>query len=318
MRDCLLSIAICTFNRATFLDGALRSFAATDKLPDLPFELLVIDNNSTDSTRLVVEQWAARSGFPLRYVFEGKQGLSVARNRAIKEAAGHWIWYVDDDVYFSPRWLEGALEGMRFFPQSSVLAGRIRLVFEPVKPSWLPLSALPYYGMTSFGDELRWLDLTEHPVGANTAFRKSVFSEVGLFREDLGRVATSLLSTEEAEMVIRLSKRGYKIGYVPGAEIHHRIPEHRATMGWLRKRAYWGGISSVLAFGASRSLSRFGLICEAARKVKNVGVAAYIKGLGLDDQLRYAWQLGIARQYLAEAVRSGGPRTFRSTSWGRI
>src|SRR5262245_37859431 len=216
MPDCLLSIAICTFNRAAFLDEALRSFAATDKLSDLPFELLVIDNNSGDTTCSVVERWAARSRFPLRYVFEGKQGLSVARNRAIKEATGQWIWYVDDDVYFSPRWLEGALEGMRFFPQSSVLAGRIRLTFEQAQPSWLPPSAFSYYGMTSFGDEPRWLDLKEYPVGANTAFRRSVFNEVGLFREDLGRIADSLLSSEEMEMVIRLAKRGHKIGYVPG------------------------------------------------------------------------------------------------------
>ena len=100
MRDCLLSIAICTFNRAALLDDALRSFAATDKPSGLPFELLVIDNNSNDSTRSVVEGWATRSEFPLRYIFEGKQGVSPARNRAVKEATGHWIWYVDDDVYF--------------------------------------------------------------------------------------------------------------------------------------------------------------------------------------------------------------------------
>jgi glycosyltransferase involved in cell wall biosynthesis len=312
MRDCLLSVAICTFNRAAFLDDALRSFAATDKLSDIPFELLVIDNNSGDSTRSVVERWAARSKFPLRYVFEGKQGLSVARNRAIKEMAGHWVWYVDDDVYFSPRWLDGVLEGIKFFPQSSVLAGRVLLAFEPAKPSWLPPSALPHYGMTSFGDELRWLKRREFPVGANMAFRRPVFDEVGLFREDLGRVADSLLSAEETDMVIRLYQRGHKIGYVPGAAVWHRVSEDRATMSWLKKRAYWGGVSYVLAVGTLSNLSRFGLIGKAVQKIGTVGKAVLTNGCGLNEQIYYAWQLGAARQYLAEAARNNGSRAFRS------
>jgi len=314
MRDCLLSIAICTFNRAALLDDALRSFAATDKPSGIPFELLVIDNNSGDNTRSVVERWVARAGFPLRYVFEGKQGLSQARNRAVKEAAGHWIWYVDDDVYFSPGWLEGVLEGVRFFPRASVLAGRVAPAFEPAQPSWLPPSALPYYSMTSFGDEPRWLEPTEYPVGANAAFRRSVFEEVGLFREDLGRSADSLFSSEETDMVIRLYERDHKIGYVPGAEVRHRIPEDRATMSWLRKRAYWGGVSWVLTDGATRGSSRFGLLRKAAWMIQGVGRTALRKGLGLDKQIEYAWQLGMARQYLAEAARNSGARALRSGS----
>ena len=141
-----------------------------------------------------------------------------------------------------------------------------------------------------------------------------MFNEVGLFREDLGRIADSLLSSEEMEMVIRLSQRGHKIGYVPGAGVHHRIPEDRATMSWLRKRADWEGFSEVLVVGATHNSSRFALICGAAREIKSVGRAALSKGLGLEEQIRYAWRLGTARQYLAEATRNIGLRAFRSSS----
>lgn len=314
MPDLLLSIAICTFNRAALLDDALRSFATIAKPSGIPFEFLVIDNNSSDHTRSVVEQWAARSEFPLRYVFEGKQGLSLARNRAAREAAGDWVWYVDDDVYFSPGWLEGVREGMRCFSRAPVLAGRVVPVFEPVQPNWLPPSAFPYYGITTFGDEPRWLGATEYPVGANVAFRRSVFEEVGPFREDLGRSADSLFSSEETDLVSRLYARGHKIGYVPGAEIRHRILEDRATMSWLRKRAYWGGVSQVLADETPHCSSRFTLLRKAAGKIQNIGRAVFRKGLGLDRQIAYAWQLGMVRQYLIEAVRLSGPRTLRSCS----
>jgi glycosyltransferase involved in cell wall biosynthesis len=313
MHDPLLSIAICTCNRATLLDDALRSFAATAKPSGIAFELLVIDNNSRDRTRLVVEHWAARSEFPLRYIFEGKQGLSRARNRAVKEAVGHWVWYVDDDVYFSPGWLEGVREGMKLFPRASGLAGRVMPVFEPAQPAWLPSSALPYYGVTSFGDEPRWLGAAEYPVGANAAFRRSVFEEVGLFREDLGRSADTLFSSEETDMTIRLYARGHKVGYAPSAEVRHRIPENRATMSWLRKRAYWGGVSQVRADGTIRGSSRVALLCKAAWMVQNISRTVFQKGLGLDRQIAYAWQLGMVRQYLTEAARSGS-RVLRSGS----
>jgi glucosyl-dolichyl phosphate glucuronosyltransferase len=309
----LVTVAICTFNRAGMLDDALRSFADTSHGTDVSFEVLVVDNNSADATRAVVQRWAG-SVLPVRYVFEGRQGLSWARNRAVAEAAGEWIWFVDDDVYFAAGWLEGAREGIEFFPQASMLAGRVRLVFEADQPTWLPSSLLPYYGVTAFGDDLRWLNASEEPVGANTAFRRSVFADVGPFRVDLGRVAHVLLSCEETDLVTRLRQRGHRLGYVPRAEVLHRVPQQRATMAWLRRRAYWGGISYVLTDGVSRGASRRRLIRQAWRRVKDVGRAARVNGLSCEDQIDYAWQLGTARQYLAEAARSLRWRTLAADS----
>ena len=240
MRDFVLTIAVCTFNRSVLLRDALLSFDKVHKPVGALFELLIVDNNSHDQTRAIVESFAAAAAFPVRYVFEKKQGLSRARNRAVKEANGEWIWYVDDDVYFSEHWLEQALEGIRIFADASVLAGQVVPSFEAPRPEWLPDSLLPYYGLTTFGDRSRWLLLSEYPVGANVGFRKSIFAEVGLFKPSLGRIANSLLSCEETEVVTRLHNAGHKVGYVAGAEVRHRVVPHRARISWLRKRAYWG------------------------------------------------------------------------------
>jgi glycosyltransferase involved in cell wall biosynthesis len=310
-RGCLLSVAICTFNRAGLLDDALRSFAATDRPSGVPFELIVVDNNSSDATRAVVERWTARSTFPLRYVFESQQGLSVARNRAVQEAAGHWIWYVDDDVYFSPTWLHGVFGSMTLFPGASALAGSVVVAFEPAQPSWLPLSVLPYYGMTSFGDSPRWLEPLEYPVGANVGFRRAVFDEIGQFRKDLGRHAYSLRSHEEVDLVDRLRARGHKIAYGPAAGVRHRVRGDRATMAWLRRRAYWGGICDGLTDAAARTATRLELIRTAGRTIRTVGRDVLRKGLGPHHQIDYAWRLGRAHQCLAEAARRDRSRTGR-------
>jgi glycosyltransferase involved in cell wall biosynthesis len=298
-----LTIAVCTYNRARLLNDMLQSFAATIKPAGASFEVLIIDNNSRDDTRSVVEAWLGKSEFPIRYVFETRQGLARARNRAVEESRGDWIWYTDDDIYFSPGWLEQALRGTQIFPDASALTGRIVLEFEPVKPDWLPASVLPYYGMTTFGDQRRWLMPPELPVGANTAFRRRVFNNIGLFREDLGRVASSLISCEESEIAMRLHQRLYGIGYVPDAMVRHRVSSDRATISWLRKRAFWGGVSNVLlAQARTRCLSRRQLIKQGSEVIREVGRAALKNGFGVEDQLKYMRQLGVARQFLLEAA----------------
>ena len=303
MPDILLTIAICTFNRAGLLDDALRSFDAVAKPHGLSFELLVVDNNSADDTCSVVQRWAKQSTFPVRYVFEAAQGLSRARNRAAREGLGQWIWYTDDDIYFSAGWLLGVVQALDSFPQASALAGRISLVFEPAKPHWLPFSMLPYYGLTSFGEKARWLEAMENPVGANTGFRRQIFAELGPFREDLGRVANLLVSGEESEMATRLYQRGDMIGYAPRAEVWHRVRGNRTTMSWLRKRAFWGGVSQALVDHSIGGSSRRQLIRKGSTIIRNVSKAALGGRLGPEDQVEYARKLGIARQYLIQLLR---------------
>jgi GT2 family glycosyltransferase len=253
----------------------------------------------------------------VRRIFEPTQGLSVARNRAVQEAAGEWLWYVDDDVLFAPGWLDAVRDGLRRFPDAAALAGRVVLAFEPAHPAppaWLPAAALPYYGKTAFGDVPRRLGPTEFPVGANMGFRRTAFRDVGLFDVRLGRRGGVLRSCEESDFVARLRARGHEVAYVPAAEVRHRIGPDRARMRWLLRRAYWGGISYVLTDGRTAGGSSATAVRHAIRALRSVARAALAHGLDRERQIDYAWQLGTAREYLAHAVRGSRPPTARSES----
>jgi glycosyltransferase involved in cell wall biosynthesis len=303
MAERLFTIAICTFDRAALLDDALASLAAIAAGGPPPFDVLVVDNNSTDDTRGVAGRWGVRAAFPVRYVREPRQGLSVARNRAVRETAAEWLWYVDDDVLFAPGWVDGVVDGLRRFPDAAAFAGAVALAFEPDAPAWLPAAALPYYGRTAHGDVPRLLGPRQYPVGANMGFRRTVLDDVGRFCESLGRVGTMLRSSEESDLVDRLHARGREVAYVPAAGVRHRILPDRASMRWLRRRAYWGGITYVMTNGHAAGGRPRAALRLAARALGTVARATLAHGLSPERQLDYAWQLGTARGYLASAVR---------------
>jgi glycosyltransferase involved in cell wall biosynthesis len=99
----MISVIVCTYNRARTLHLMLESFFAQQDLNRLNHELIVVDNNSTDDTGQATEAFSNHPGFS--YVLEGRQGLSFARNRGIAEAAGDFVSFLDDDVIVDPRWL---------------------------------------------------------------------------------------------------------------------------------------------------------------------------------------------------------------------
>jgi GT2 family glycosyltransferase len=218
---------------------------------------------------------------------------------------------VDDDVLVSPGWLDGVLDGFRRFPEAAALAGAVTLAFEPAAPAWLPAAAYPYYGMTRLGDVPRRLGSTEYPVGANMGFRRAVFDAVGFFDEGLGRTGDTLRSCEESDLLDRLRRDGHAAAYVPGAEVSHRIRADRTTMRWLRRRAYWGGISYVLMDGRAAERHPAAALRLATRAVRTVARTALAHGFDPERQLDYAWELGTAREYLARAVRRRRPGPVR-------
>lgn len=306
----LLSLVICTYNRAHLLDDTLHSFAKIPALSDLVFEVLVIDNNSNDDTHIIVERWAKRANFKLRYIFESKQGVSNARNCAITEAHGLWIWFVDDDVYFDENWLRGVAEGLRSFPDAAAIAGRVMLEFEQSQPDWLTDSALNFYGLTRFGEQTRWLDFGEYPITANAGFRRDVFKNTGLFRIDLGRVGSSLRSWDETELSMRIYHSGRQIAYVPDAMVRHRISPSRSTRVWLVRRVFWDGISQVIAERNYLVLSRKQLLNQAWEKIQYIIRALLSKRILFIHQLDYVRVFGMAIQYLIEAIRPRSEQTL--------
>ncbi len=239
----MISIVICTYNRAGILADTLESFLTCEH-ESIDYELLVVDNNSSDNTYEVVRDFSSRDP-AIRYLLESKQGLSHARNYAIDCAKGKIIAFVDDDVFFSQTWLT---EVKKSFSSPDVLCmgGHIIPVFENEEPEWLTKGILPAYGSTCFGDNTKVIQYPEHPFGGNMAFRKEVFEKIGLFNPDLGRTGSNLLSNEESELFWRIHRAGLKVIYNPNAVIYHRIPKQRATPEWVLRRYYWQGRSEAI------------------------------------------------------------------------
>ncbi|MGO8787158.1 MAG: glycosyltransferase [Terriglobia bacterium] len=234
-----ITVILCTYNRCEGLAKALDSAAAL-RLPELvEWEVLVVDNNSRDRTREVVEAFSRRYGERFRYLFEPQQGKSHALNAGIREARGDILAFTDDDVTLEPTWLENLTAhlhendwvgaGGRVLPDRTI----------PV-PRWLSLKeeyARAPLALFDFGHEAG--QLAEPPFGNNMAFRKEMFEKHGGFRTDLGPCPGSEIRSEDTEFGSRLQSAGERLRYEPSAVVYHSVPDSR-----LRKEyflAWWFG-----------------------------------------------------------------------------
>ena len=133
----MVSVIICTHNRAESLKHTLESLSEMDVPRELEWELIVVDNKSTDTTRAVVEEFARRSPFAVRYVFEPNAGVSYARNTAVTRARGGIIAFTDDDVIVTTEWLREIAAAFRQFDCAGVGGRSIPLWGELERPRWL-------------------------------------------------------------------------------------------------------------------------------------------------------------------------------------
>lgn len=245
MRQPLISAIICTHNRADYLGAAIDSLLRQDcEASDIPFEVLVVDNASTDHTREVVE--ARVIDRRLRYLYEPVTGLSVARNTGAKAARGPVLAYLDDDAEASPQWLRRLHEAFVDNDRLAIAGGRVTLLWPPgrSRPRWLSDGLTEPLGAYDLGDRaIAIRDPGQTPRGLNYALRRCFLDEVGGFDPSLGRVGTKLLSNEELMMTEQAIARGWQVGYVPDAHAAHNVAPERLQPRWFFKRAWWQGIS---------------------------------------------------------------------------
>lgn len=246
--SCIISIIICTYNRSSLLADSIKAIAQQDFTVD-QYEIIVVDNNSTDNTRAVAEALINTSPVRIRYILEKKQGLSFARNTGIENAAGEIVAFVDDDIDAERNWLKAIVSAFND-PKVACAGGPIRPVW-PIpgeKPAWLTNSWVSYLTVSEFESakktgEFVWPDT---PWGANISFRKNVFDTVGVFPTNLGRIGNSLLSNEEVNIGKKIVSAGFRIAFAPDAVIHHKIPPERLTKQYFHHRTYWQGISDAI------------------------------------------------------------------------
>ncbi len=233
-----ISVILCTYNRCESLKTTLDSLAASVMPQSVEWEVLVVDNNSKDRTREVINEFCLRHAGRFRYISELKQGLSNARNAGIRQARGEVLAFVDDDVTVEPRWLHDLTANL-FDGQWAGAGGRILPPAGFSPPPWLELRGPWGQGgalcaQFDLGDAPRELN-EEPPYGTNMAFRKETFEKYGGFRVDMGRSGNSLIGNEDTEFGRRLMSAGERLRYEPSAIVYHSIAEER-----LNKKYFWG------------------------------------------------------------------------------
>jgi len=251
-----ITVIVCTYNRCARLACALESVLASVHPGFHDWELLVVDNNSTDATRQVVEEFAQRLPGRVRYLFEPAQGVARARNAGVRAAETPIIAFTDDDVLVEPGWLECLTEPFAD-PSVAAAAGPVVAIWPVAPPRWLPrrnrysLAPLAMFDPQVEGDLLH-----EPPFGANMAMRREVFARYGEFRVDLGRCGASLLSNEDTEFCERLLKAGEKFRFVPRAVVHHPVQESRISKPYFLRWWFDKARADVRQYGVPSNAGR--------------------------------------------------------------
>lgn len=237
------TVAICSANRCARLAETLAAL-----LPGVDFrtaEVIVVDNGSTDATPRLLEEIAAAHPRGFRAVREERAGLSAARNRAVREARGDLLVFLDDDALPAPGWIEAYVAA---FGDERVAAagGPVEPIFDGPLPEWLDDRFLPYLSAWDRGPRIVPLRYNELPRGANMAFRRATFARYGEFLEQLGRRGDSLRSCEEIEYCLRLERGGDAIVYLPTARVRHHVATQRLSAAWMAARFAAQGFSEAI------------------------------------------------------------------------
>lgn len=238
-----LTVAMCTFNRRDWALDALFSLEQVRVPKGLEWEVLVVDNNSSDGTFDALLEYRDRTALPMRVVRESAIGLSRARNRVIQEARGEIVSLFDDDELFDPGYLEALVEAFSD-PKVDMVCGRILLNYEGGRPGWLQPEWEGFLSGVDAGDQGFRIARDDFVFsGANLAFVRDAASRWGYFDVNLSRQGKLLIGGGDVKFCKAAFHAGAHVRYEPRVLLFHKIPRHRATKRHFRELRFRAGES---------------------------------------------------------------------------
>ncbi len=236
----IVTVAICTWNRAKLLDQTLTEMRKLRIPPGIEWELLVVNNHCTDETDAVIARH--RGALPIQRLFEPRHGLSNARNCAVSTARGELLIWTDDDVIVDPEWLTAYKEAAARWPDAGYFGGLIEPWFECTPPAWLLKNSKCLESMLvirDLGPHEHYFCGDEEPYGANMAFRTRLLKE-HRFDPNLGLTGDNAILGEETTLIADLRSKGIAGVWVPQARVKHFVVKKRLTRRYLWK--YFQGV----------------------------------------------------------------------------
>jgi glycosyltransferase involved in cell wall biosynthesis len=237
-----ISVVVCTRDRSRYLRNCLGGLEK-QTLSNSRFEVIVVDNGSSDDTAEIAESFCDRQAH-FHYYFEPEPGLSIARNAGIRASSADIVAFIDDDAVPSTSWVEQLLGRFEALPpEFGIVGGDVIPVWESERPSWLNDGLLrPLSAGLKWSTEARVIRPGEWLVEVNSAYRKAALAQVGGFPEHLGRIGDLLLSGDGAVNLL-IQRAGFLLYYDPEILVRHHIPPSRVTKEWFRRRSFWQGIT---------------------------------------------------------------------------
>ncbi len=268
---------ICTHNRERFLERCIESLCQ-QTLDSGSYEILVVDNGSTDNTRQICENYRGIKNF--RYLYEPVLGLSTARNTGWQHARGNYVGYLDDDATAAPTWFEKALWCFEnIAPVPEWVGGPIDLEWEVPGPDWINEELCVPLGKVDWGDEKRFLTRPwERLGGGNSFYLLSILKKMGGFDSRLGRKKNLLLSGEETQFQHRLRAMNGRLYYHPGIRIFHFVPIERMAPRFFYRRYYWGGITDYIMSKTLQDVA-YQAITDAEKQEQGTALSRLFKNL---------------------------------------
>ncbi|MDY6796170.1 MAG: glycosyltransferase family 2 protein [Actinomycetota bacterium] len=253
-----ISVVVCTYNRAHLLPTCLESLMK-QRIDNKIYEIVIIDNNSSDNTEDVVNRYM-NSCDNMRLYHETRQGLGSARNKGWRKACGEYIAFIDDDAIADKEWLGEIINAFeRVSPRPSAVGGMITPSYTSYKKDWF----LDNYETRTFGNDTRFLDRNdalEGFSGSNMAIPKEILREYGGFEADMGMTGGKLKVGEETAFFNRIYDDQPYFWYDPNIRVEHLVPAKNMTVGYRLKRVFAAGLCKRRVHRESASLRNIMII----------------------------------------------------------